>query len=280
MTQNTGSSKGIFLVVAAFLAVAAIALGVFAFMQTGKLNEARNSINSLEANVTNLEGNVASLQGQLTTEKANVTELTGDLSAATANVTRLTSDLSSANVNVAKLTSDLTAEKANVTKLTADLSAANAKVTSTQASLDKANADLTKATADLATVNANLAKANADLTAAKATNATLTTDLNKIKAPRHFTSLDELNAWLAKDDTNFNPKYASYDALQRAYVLQIKAARDGFIISTMVDTDGTRILVVNEAIAGSTLYVVSAVLDIALPGIPNLPTPSIPLALE
>jgi peptidoglycan hydrolase CwlO-like protein len=288
----SGSGKGMFLGIAAVLGVLAIALGVFAFMQTGKLGDARLSISSLETNVSNLETEVNGLQSQLTTEKgnvtkltsdlntekANVTKLTGDLSAANANVTKLTSDLSTANANVTKLTSDLNAEKANVTKLTADLATANGKVTTLTADLSKANADLAKATADLATANASLTKANADLTAAKAANTTLTTDLNKLKSPKHFATLQELTTWLAKDDTNTNPLYATLRGPERTWVLQVKAARDGYIISSLVDYDAaTRTTYYyNFAWVGSTVYGID-VLDDSVEVSSTLPFVPVPV---
>jgi predicted nucleic acid-binding Zn-ribbon protein len=235
----------------AVVGVVAIGLGLFAFMQTGKLGDARLQISNLETNVDNLEADVVSLGGQLNTEKANASKLSADLSAANANVTKLTSDLDTEKANVSKLTSDLQGANANITKLTGDLDAEKANAAKLTSDLGAANANITKLTTDLNTEKENAAKLTSDLAAANtkvaATQASLdkatadltkaTTDLAKIRTPKHFSTVQELTDWLAADDTNTNPAYATLIAPQKTWVLQVKATRSGYIISAYVSYD-------------------------------------------
>ena len=284
-TKPQGTGKGLFISIAALLGVVVLAMAIFAFMQTGKLNDARINVANLEQDVSNLEANVSTLEGQLTTEKANVASITGQLAdekTRSAGIqTELTNtkgtlataqgNLTTAQGRITTLEADLSTSKANATKLQTDLDTANAKVTSIQAELTKAAADLTKA-------NADLAKANTDLVAAKATNTSLTGDLNKIKDPRHFNTLQELTDWLAKDDTNTNPAYAALRGAEKAYILQVKALRDGFLLPASLDWDSQYIYYGNLAIAGNMLVGVDPTTDTIYQG-PNYNIPSHPLPL-
>ncbi len=273
-------SKGAFIGVAALLAVLAIGLGVFAFMQTGKLNDARLDIANLEQDVSNLQANVTTLEGQLATEKTNVANLNTQLTAEKTKSANLQTELNTTKATLATAQTNLTTAQGRITTLEGELNTSKARVTTLEGSLATANAKVTSLTSDLAKASADLAKANADLATANAQVTTLTGDLNKIKAPRHFTTEQELAAWLAKDDTNTNPKYAAYDTLQKSYVLQVKAARDGFVISVSYTPSGSSLLVMATAIAGNTLYAVSPSLDIYLPLATGLATPSTPLPME
>jgi septal ring factor EnvC (AmiA/AmiB activator) len=246
--------------------VALIALGVFYGQGVGKLNKANTQISDLTANVTSLEGqlttekaNVASLQTQLAAEKANVANLQTQLTAAKGQVTSLTADLATANGKVTSLTTDLATANGKVTSLTSDLATANAKVTSTQASLDKANLDLATTVATIATQS---------------------TALKKVQDPRHFDTLAELTAWLAKDDTNTNPAYASYSGYSKAFILQVKALRDGYLLPACLDWDPSYIYSWNVAVVGGTVYSIDPTTDVLTQG-PTFgsPPPSHPLPL-
>jgi len=254
--KKTGGSP-LMLIISGVLAVALIAVGVLYVMEMGKLKKANDNISSLETNVTSLEGqlatekaSVASLQTQLATEKANVATLQTQLNTAK-------SDLTASQAKVTSLTADLAAANASVTNLTASLATANAKVTSTQTSLDKANADLATAVA---------------------TNASQTTELKKVKDPRFFDTLAELTAWLAKDDTNTNPVYASYNAVTKAYILQIKALRDGYLIGAYGGWAASSVYYDNTTLAGGVLVEIDVLTDLTVVG-PAWTVPSHPLPI-
>ena len=183
---------------------------------------------------------------QVTTLESNVTSLQGELTAAQANVTSIQAQLDAEKAKSASLQTQLTTSDAKVTSLTADLAAANAKVTSTQVSLDKANADLATA---------------------KASNTSLSAELTKVKDPRHFNTLQELTDWLAKDDTNTNSAYASLTNIAKAYVLEVKALRDGYLLPAQLDIvqfqDGSyAVLGSNIALIGPNIYSVAPATDV------------------
>jgi len=260
--RTSGSNQNpIFYAITAVLAIALIALGIFYGQGMGKLNKANTQITTLEANVT-------TLQTQLDAEKATAADLQTKLTAANSQVTSLTADLATANAKVTSLTADLATANAKVTSLTADLATANAKVTSLTADLATANANVTSLTASLATANAkvtttqaSLDKANSDLAAALVANATQAATLRTVQDPRHFNSLTELTNFLAQDDTNTNPAYSALQPSGKAYVLQIKALRAGFLLPAQIDWDATNIYSENIAVIGSGIYEVFASSD-------------------
>jgi peptidoglycan hydrolase CwlO-like protein len=274
----TRSGKTLWYIISGVLLVTLIAFGFLYSSTSSKLNTANTKITSLESEITARQHNIDTLNTQLTTEKANVTSLQTQLNNEKANVTKLTSDLSTSQTSLAMaqgqiktLQASMDVANASVTKLTSDLSAANAKIIALQASLDKANADLTTATS-------NLSKAAADL-------ATMTTNFNnantnykKVADPRFFYSIQELNDWLAKDDTNTNPAYASLRGTEKSYILQIKAARDGFLISVFSDWDTQYIYYGNTTIAGGMICEINPLTDAVRQG-PTFVTPSHPLPL-
>jgi uncharacterized coiled-coil protein SlyX len=211
--------------------VALIVLGVFYAQGVGKLDDANARIYNLETQLAKEKAAAASLEVQLAAQKTMVADLQAQLSATKA-------DLTASQAKVSSLTSDLTAANAKVTGLTADLAAANSKVASTQASLDKAYADL----------------------------AISASSLKQVQDPRHFNTLAELQTWLAKDDTNTNPAYAASSSYAKAFILQVKALRDGYLLPACLDWDATYIYSWNAAVVGGMVVSVNASTDVITPG--------------
>ncbi len=241
------------MIISGVLVVALIVVGVLYGMEIGKLNKANENIASLEANV-------ASLETQLAAEKANVASLQADLAAEQAKVTKLTADLATANDNIASLEDDLSAAESNIASLTSDLADAEAETAATQASLDEASSDLA---------------------AALVANEELGDELTTIKAPRHFNSVSELNAFLANDNTD--TLYASQTPLTRVYVLQVRALREGYILSALTYmTSTTTFSSYCLALIDDTLYAINTYNDTVAPYIAGIisPPPSQPLPFE
>jgi hypothetical protein len=99
----------------------------------------------------------------------------------------------------------------------------------------------------------------------KKANATIASDEAYIKAvryPSHFKTLDDLNKWLLEDDVN--TKYATIPAVDRAYVLEIRAAQDGYMLPAFFEqdkTDSTKLYFLNMANIAGKLYVVNSAND-------------------
>jgi len=219
-----------------FLAVAVIVGGLgygawFMLQTSDELDQAHATINSLNANLNTMQGrlseaqtNAANAQGQLDAEKARTNILQQDLESSQAKVYELERALAAIN----------------------DL-------------LDGMPGD--DIAAEISRLNGELAKANAELADSIAANKAAVTELTKLKNPRHFYSLQELKDWLEQDDTNTNPDYASLSLADKAFVLQVKALRDGFILPAAIDADDDYIYSWNIAVIGASIYVVIADTD-------------------
>ena len=172
------------------------------------------------------------------------------------------SDLSAAEdkiteheATIASLQSDLAASQAEVTDL-------KVKLTASQAEVSSLEGEVAGLETNLASTRTQLTQKTTDLTAAQTVNTTLTAELKKIKDPRHFSSVTELKDWLQKDDTN--TKYASMEAVQRSFILQIRALRDGFLLPASFYYYNNVLYVINMSTIGNELYSVSSYNDTIL----------------
>jgi septal ring factor EnvC (AmiA/AmiB activator) len=251
--KKSSTNSPVMMIVSIVLAVALIVVGVLYGMEIGKLNKANDNIASLEADVADLET-------QLATEKANVDRLETELAAEQAKVTQLTADLAAANDNISSLEDELATANDNIAGLTSDLEDAQAEIASTQAELENASSDLAAALVE---------------------NEELSDELTSIKAPRHFNSLSELNAWLAMDNTD--TLYSTQPPLTRVYILQVRALRDGYILSALTYmTSTTTFSSYCLALIDDTLYGINTYNDTVAPDISGIvtPPPSQPLPRE
>ncbi len=264
---------------------------------TSELTASKDRVTTLTADLGTTNGKVTSLSADLGTANTKVASLTSDLGSASARVTSLTTDLATANGRVTSLTASLSAANANITKLSADLAVANANVTKLSADLATVNANVTRLSSDLAAANANVAKLTSDLAAANAQVTKLNADLATAKQdaadyaalvlvlayPRHFNSVQELNSWLATDNTNSNTAYAGLTSSQRCYILQVNALQDGFLLpaAISVSSNGT-VYYNNVAIVGGSVYAVNVLTDqIFLEGTTStFPLYPVPLSLH
>ena len=168
--------------------------------------------------------------------------------------------------NVTSLEAELTTDRITITSLQTQLTAAKSESTVSQAKVTSLTADLAAANTSLTATQASLTKATSDLTAAKAANTTLSAELTKVKSPRHFNSEEELKNWLAADDTNTNTAYSSLTLIAKAYILEVKAQRDGFLLPAQLYTvqlsdSSIGIAGYNLALVGTKIYSVNPMTD-------------------
>ena len=71
------------------------------------------------------------------------------------------------------------------------------------------------------------------LISAESEVAALSEELRTIRSPRHFKTITELTDWLAQDDTN--TAYPGKSSAELAFIQQVKALRDGYLMSVMID---------------------------------------------
>ena len=227
----------------------------FYLQQTEELNQTRTTLSGLNESLI-------SLQDQLATEQANASSILGQLATEKARAAGLESQLSSSNSRGTSLQTELDASRARISALETELAAVKTSLTGTQteiaAELARVTAELAKSKADLATAIGELEELSAATTGRIEQ---LTAELRKIKDPRHFYTIEELTAWLAADDTNTNPAYASLGLAEKAFILEVKALRDGYLLPASVDADNQYIYSWNTAIIGAGIYVVTAGTD-------------------
>ncbi len=165
--------------------------------------------------------------------------------------------------NVSTLETGLAAAKAEVTKLDGELAAAKAKV---------------------GTLETDLKSAQNNLQAQRDINLELSEDLEKAQDPKHFASLEELEAWLAQDDTDTNIRLASVPPIEMMFILQVRALRDGYLLPAWVedfDFDFVLDFVGNLAYIGDEIYYVWAPTDEVILFASDVPLiPLHPLSLD
>jgi predicted nucleic acid-binding Zn-ribbon protein len=222
------------------------------------LDSLKNELSSLQEQVVTGQANAASIQGQLLNEKVRAAGLEAELanarnqqSASASQITTLKADLESSRAKIAALESELVAVQVQISGTQSEISA----------QIDRLNSEVSRLNEDLAKANTNTAKANTEIASLKTLNAAQQTELAKIKDPRHFYTIEELNAWLQRDDTNTNPAFASLGLADKAFILQVRALRDGFLLPAAVDADEQYIYSWNVAIIGANIYVIAAGTD-------------------
>jgi len=235
-------SKAIAIPVICVLAVAFLVTGYFLWSQTGKLGDARDEIADLEGNVASLEGNIDDLEGEVSALEGNVDDL---------------------EENVSDLEDEVTDLEGNVSDLEDDLADSEATVSYLEISLADANSEISGL--------------EGDVLALESTNASLTDELDTVKSPRHFSSLSELTNWLDNDDTNI--AYAGERPIVQAFILMVRALRDGYIITVSIWESGGSVWVTNTAYIGSSIYRIDADDDYTLlwkSGMETVPSKPLP----
>lgn len=248
-----------FLAFLVFVLLAALGGGAWLYFQkTDELTQTRTTISGLN-------DSLVSLQGQLATQQAAVTSLQGQLSTEKTRAAGLESDLKVSRSQNSALQNELDATNARIASLEIEITAANARITSTA---EEITAELTRVTTELARANADLIAANSSLATLRAESeseiAELKADIEKLIVPRHFASLEELTAWLSQDDTDTNPVYAPLGLAEKAFILEVKALRDGYLLPASIDADSQHIYSWNIAVIGPSIYVVTASTDAVL----------------
>ena len=204
--------------------------------------------------------------------------------------------------DVSGLEEDLAATEEDLEATEGDLAATEVDLAAVEATNSTLEVGLADSVARVATLETELDDANSATQTQLDRNLTLSEELLTVKDPRHFETLEELEAWLAQDDTNTNTRLASATPAERAFILQVRALRDGYLLPAWfedfnfldIDVDGVMIMVDhldqnhfdgtidfvgNLAYIGDAIYYVWAEEDfivefaVALPLIPSHPQP-------
>ncbi len=208
--------------------------GWLIYQKDDELNQARITIYNINANLNTAQNQLSTAQagaadtrGQLDAEKARANALQSELDAAKAVIASKEGELAIINALLSGTQSDIAAQ---ISQLQADIASAKTKLT-------------------------NLEVLNTELSLAR--DAALA-DLRKIRDPRHFFSIEELRDWLARNYVNANPEYASLGLADKAFILQVRALRDGYLLPAAIDADDQHIYSWNVAIIGAGIWAVIA----------------------
>ncbi len=255
--KKAGGAVWLWPVVAAVLLIGLIVTGVLFFNKSGALNDSQARVAELENDVIGLEADVSARVNEINT-------LEQELAAEEARAAGLETELAAEKASLAATQAELATAKGNITQLEAAAVTAQARITSIEADL---SASKTRAS----TLESDLSKANADLATMTNNFSNLTANYNKVIAPRYFNSLTELQTWLAADDTN--TRYSTLSFRDMAVILEIRAMRDGLLLSAATDWDAGNIYSWNTTIIGNTIYAVQASTDLVITGPTLINTP-------
>lgn len=158
---------------------------------------------------------------------------------------------------------------------------ADVEISSLEGNVSSLQSSLSAKDTDISSLESDLGVANASIQAQQAINTVLTDELKNIKDPRHFTSLSELVDWLDQDDTDI--LYASKSLEELAFILQVAALRDGYLLpACFEDWDGDYLVnnVGNLAYIGDEIFMVWPDDDTVFTWAYVAPIPSHPLPLD
>ena len=161
------------------------------------------------------------------------------------------------------------------------LNDAESEISSLENNVSSLQSSLTNKDALISGLYDDLDIANTSLEAQQDINIVLTEDLEKITDPRHFSSLSELVDWLDQDATDVF--YGGEPLNELAYILQVSALRDGYILPALFeDWDGDYIVdnVGNIAYIGDEIYLIFPESDEVFLWASVQPIPSHPLPLN
>ncbi|HEX9975932.1 MAG TPA: hypothetical protein VGA82_01660 [Dehalococcoidales bacterium] len=171
---------------------------------------------------------------------------------------------------------DLDDAETQIAALQSQVSSLEKSVSSVQGKLTESENKAITLQTNLNTANAQIVTLQENVKSQQSTIATQTDELKKVRYPKHFGSLAELTGWLQKDDTN--TKYPDVSAAQRAFILEAKAAADGYLLPVRMPLAGTTDYVNNIAVIGDIIYSVRASDDFVerwgtIPAMPQYPIP-------
>jgi hypothetical protein len=177
------------------------------------------------------------------------------------------------------LKKDLDESEAKVATLQSQVGTLQGNVSSLQTQYNQEKAKSTSLEQDLTEAENQITALNKQASTNQSTITDQASQIKTMKYPRHFNSLNELTNWLQADDTNI--KYAGLSNSQISFILQIRAARDGYLLPVRLPIGGTLEYITNMAIIGDSAYSVRGTDDFVEKWINISPVmPSYPITPE
>ncbi len=155
-------------------------------------------------------------------------------------------------VQKGNLQKDLNASEAQVASLQGQVTTLQGNASSLQTQLNQEKSKSTSLEQDLNEAENQVTSLNKQVSSNQETITDQANQLKTIKYPRHFNSLTELTNWLQADDTD--TVYSGLSKPQISFILQIRAARDGYLLPVRLPVGGTLEYITNMAIIGDSVY--------------------------
>jgi hypothetical protein len=160
------------------------------------------------------------------------------------------SKLADSEAQVTSLQTDVSALKTDKSSLQTQLAQSQTKNTSLQSELDTTKEQTGK----------QIEQLNKSLTDAQATVNSQSATIKTMKYQHNFSTVDELTSWLQKNNpVTWDPN--TLTAIQRAEMalsLEVKAARDGYIMPAILPLFGNVDWMTNRTIVGDVVYEIKA----------------------
>ena len=163
-----------------------------------------------------------------------------------------TNKLKDAQSEIVALEGNVATLEGNVSSLEGNVSALEGNVSALETNLADSEATVSTLETDLEATNAEIDGLQADVSTQQNINSALSAELKTVKDPRHFASLQELTDWLNEDDTD--TKYKDESMSEKAFILQVRALRDGYLLPAVTSIDGEG---ANLAVIGDEEYAVN-----------------------
>jgi hypothetical protein len=155
-------------------------------------------------------------------------------------------------VKNSSLNKDLNDTKAQLTTVQGQANTLQSNVSSLQTQLNQEQAKSKTLQTSLDTANTEIINLNKTAASNLATISSQASEIKTMRYPRHFNSAIELTNWLQADDTN--TRYAGLSSSQISFILEVRAARAGYLLPVRLPIGGTLDYITNMAIIGDSVY--------------------------
>ena len=176
---------------------------------------------------------------------------------------------------------ELTEVEQQLSGLQSELSGVRSTLSSTQSKLTAAETKSTTLQADLTAATARIETMSKDVSSKQSTIDAQAAQIKKMMYPHNFSTVDELTGWLQKNNpVTWDPlALTAVQRVQMTFALQIKAARDGYLMPAVLPMFGNLDWMTNRTVVGDIIYEVRAWDSFAqiggrvTPAVPSYPIP-------
>ena len=163
-------------------------------------------------------------------------------------------------VQLAGTSSKLADRDAQVTSLKSQLSSVQADLSAAQTQLAQEKSRASGLQTDLQAARSQVDSLNKTVASQQATISQQAAQIQTMKYPHSFSTIDELTTWLQKNNpVTWDPNTLTpIQRAQMALALEVKAARDGYLMPAILPLFGNVDWMTNRTIVGDMVYEIKA----------------------